>query len=128
MNLNLAFKLIKPKLKLVNSTRNMTCSLTINKSLVKQNKRDFRVNFINGAKFISCSSLSRQNNYSNNKSGGSSDNKNRLMLMDIPRNKFPNPFSLIELRLRIFFQMLQIDKSFAFDSFIMGAEQVICLI
>ena len=106
----------------------MTCSLTINKSLVKQNKRDFRVNFINGAKFISCSSLSRQNNYSNNTSGGSSDNKNRLMLMDIPRNKFPNPFSLIELRLRIFFQMLQIDKSFAFDSFIMGAEQVICLI
>lgn len=123
MNLNLAFKLIKPKLKLVNSTRNMTCSLTFNKSLVKTNKRDFKVNFINGAKCISCSSLSRQNN-----GGGSSDNKNRLMLMDMPRNKFPNRLSLIILRLRIIYQMLQIDKSFAFDSFMMGAEQVICLI
>jgi hypothetical protein len=123
MNLNQAVKLIKPKLKLVNFARYMTCSLTINKGLVKQNKRDFKLNFLNSAKCISCSSLSRQNS-----GADSSDNKHRLMLMDIPRIKFPNPFSLIELRLRIFFQMLQIDKSFGFDSFMMGAEQVIWLI
>ena len=95
MNLYLEFKLIKPKLKLIDMKRYLT----------------------------NVSSLSRQNNNNSNNLSGSG-NKNRLMLMDIPRSKFPNPFGLIELRLRIFFQMLQIDKSFGLENFMNGAEQV----
>ena len=48
----------------------------------------------------------------------------KLMLMDMPRSVFPNIFSIIALRLKIGFQMFQLDKSFRFDQFLIGAEQV----
>ena len=64
-------------------------------------------------------SASRSNFFSQD-----SSSQKKLKLMDMPLTKFPNIFSLIGLRLRIAFQMMQIDKSFKFGDFLIGAEQV----
>ena len=121
MNLNQALtKLVKPRLKLMQiSSRNVSSLLFVNKCRNKLNE-NLKTNSLNTQMSISSSTITRQNDDSKTSSG----NQNRLMLMDIPRTKFPNIFSLIGLRFRIGLQMLQLDKSFSFDNFMIGAEQV----
>jgi hypothetical protein len=121
MNLNQALtKLVKPQLKLMQiSSRNVT-SLVFNNKYRNKLNGNLKTNSLNSKMSISSSAIARQNDDSKTSSG----NQNRLMLMDMPRTKFPNIFSLIGLRFRIGLQMLQLDKSFSFDNFMIGAEQV----
>lgn len=47
------------------------------------------------------------------------------MLMDLPRNVFPNIFGIIGIGLRMKFAMNKIDRNFKYTEFTEGAQQVI---
>jgi hypothetical protein len=125
MNLNQALtKLVKPQLKLMQiSSRNVTSLLFINKHRNKLNE-NLKTNSLNTQMSISSSAITRQNDDSKTSSG----NQNRLMLMDIPRNKFPSPLKLIIPYYPFqFVRMILLDKSFNFPNFMQGAEQVMSI-
>ena len=125
MNLNQALtKLVKPQLKLMQiSSRNVTSLLFINKHRNKLNE-NLKTNSLNTQKSISSSAITRQNDDSKTSSG----NQHRLMLMDIPRNKFPSPLKLIIPYYPFqFVRMILLDKSFNFPNFMQGAEQVMSI-
>ncbi len=125
MNLNQALtKLIKPQLKLMQiSSRNVTSLLFTRKYRNKLNE-NLKTNSLNTQMSISSSAITRQNDDSKTSNG----NQHRLMLMDIPRTKFPSPLKLIIPYYPFqFVRMILLDKSFNFPNFMQGAEQVMSI-
>ena len=98
------------------TAKSLSSKLFINKKSCAHVNLQLKTNEFVNKSFISTS----QSDFNDPKSS----NVKKLKLMNMPLTKFPNIFTLIGLRLRIAFQMMQLDRSFGFDDFMMGAEQV----
>jgi hypothetical protein len=121
MNLYQALvKLVKPQLKFMQiSSRNINSLLFINKYRNKLNE-NLKTNSLNSKMSISSTTINRKRHDLKIFCG------NQTLIMSKPSLLY-EIYYLIErriLRFRIDRQMSQLDKSFCFDSFMIGAQQV----